>query len=106
MLYGAFLSHRATPSHHPFLDGIFPFTKTIQPASLGTPVTQLPPPLRHPRCPTETTDGRRATEPSWPTENLRHRHPLDWKVKLKFWKRFLAVTKNLQKPDSGSNSFS
>ena len=22
--YGGFLSHRATPSHHPFLDGIFP----------------------------------------------------------------------------------
>ena len=27
--YGGFLSHRGTPSFHPFLDGIIPFTKTI-----------------------------------------------------------------------------
>ena len=34
--------HRGTPSHHPFLDGIFPFTKTIHPF-WGTPMTQETP---------------------------------------------------------------
>ena len=33
--YGGFLSHRGTPSHHPFIDGIFP--NKNQPASLGYP---------------------------------------------------------------------
>ena len=28
--YGSFLSHGSTPSHHLLIDGIFPFTKTIQ----------------------------------------------------------------------------
>ena len=25
LIHGGFLSHRATPSHHPFIDGIFPW---------------------------------------------------------------------------------
>ena len=35
-LYGGFLSHRGTPSHHPFLDGIFPYKPT---SYWGTPMT-------------------------------------------------------------------
>ena len=38
-LSGGFLSHRATPSHHPFRRGIFPFTKTT--AWLGIPHDEL-----------------------------------------------------------------
>ena len=32
--FGCFLSHRGTPSHHPFLDGIFAY----KPSILGTPM--------------------------------------------------------------------
>ena len=38
--YGGFLRHRSTPSYHPFQDGIFPFTKTIQ--LLGFPHGKFP----------------------------------------------------------------
>ena len=45
--HGGFLSHRATPSHHPFPEGIFPFTKTIQlrgyPHDYGNPHSWKPP---------------------------------------------------------------
>ena len=40
--YGGFLSHRGTPSFHPFLDGIIPFTKTIH--FLGDPPARWKPP--------------------------------------------------------------
>ena len=35
-LYGGFLSHSATSSHHPLLDGIFHYSPTIQRIA-GTP---------------------------------------------------------------------
>ena len=37
--YGGFLSHRATPSHHPFFFGIFPWIFLPSIASLGYPPT-------------------------------------------------------------------
>ena len=39
LTYGGFLSHRGTPSSHPFLDGIFPYKPTIlgYPHDCGTP---------------------------------------------------------------------
>ena len=41
--YGGFLSHGGTPSHHPFLDGIFPDNPSI----LGYPHFRKPPYLQN-----------------------------------------------------------
>ena len=49
--FGGFLSHRDTPSHHPFLDGVFPLFKPstvfgVPPWRAGKPSIQRPRGLR------------------------------------------------------------
>ena len=46
ILFGRFPLHGGTPSHHPFLDGIFPEIKPIQ-QLLGSPHDELETPIFH-----------------------------------------------------------